>query len=555
MSAEPMRCREVSRYLSPYADGELAEPLRERVAEHLSGCLSCRRELARLQSASRLVAALPRSAPSPEVLDRVFTATGRSAGEPVVRESLRKRRKPALPARSMQLLPRLACAVRIPRVPRSAHAPHSSHSRLPIPARAAHTRPAGLLPLLAASLVIALATFAFLRHPFAQPLVGQSSSSPAPSVADVLRQTRTEVLAHSAQLAFTPVTPSFLPPGARFFSTAVGPGKTVTAGQQYLDVVWSLNAPLTTLHVRQSPLALAARTDYAVGAPNAVLAWQAGAYPWRAGQYLPQPNHMAVGQDRKTFSISLDIGIQPVAGGARAEQARQAAVAVLRLVSLSLDAPYQFVQVTAPETSASVLHYIAHSASTAGPAMWDAYVDAAHSRERLSVTGAHGQPLYTDFITGDTALRLSPADKTYQRMTTEAAGGLAALPTDVVTFFDGANSLLADGELWNLGLQKLGARQVYALALVGAPHPTTVYVDAKTQRIVAAQVNEAASAQPGGPSASSRLSPASGCPSYTLIEYLDPARAPANIFDTAAVLASYHPGGPIAAVSCAASGN
>lgn len=552
MSAQPMRCREASRYLSPYADGELAEPLRERVAEHVAGCISCRRELTRLQSASRLVAALPRSAPSPEVLDRVLAATARTTGEPVVRESLRKRRHrrtPSPAARGIHFLPRLAHAARAAHSPR---APYDSHGRTPIPMRAVHARPAGLLPLLAASLVIALATFAFLRHPFA-PQLGQTSSLPAPSVESVLRQTRTEVLAHSAQLAFVPVTPSFLPPGARFSSAAVGPG-TAAIGQRSLDVVWLLNAPLTTLHVRQSPLALAARTDYTMGTPNAALAWQAGASPWRAGQYLPQPDHMAVGQDRKTFSISLDIGIQPVAGGARAEQARQAAVAVLRLVSLSLDAPYQFVQVTAPETSASVLHYIAHSASTAGPAMWDAYVDAAHSRERLSVTSAHGQPLYTDFITGDTALRLSPADKTYQRMTTEAAGGLAALPTDVVTFFDGANSLLADGELWNLGLQKLGARQVYTLALVGAPHPTTVYVDAKTQRIVAARVDETSSAQPGGPTASSRLSPAGGCPSYSLIEYLDPAQAPAGIFDTP-VLASYHPGAAIATVSCAASGS
>ncbi len=556
MSAQAMRCREVSRYLSPYADGELAEPLRERVAEHVAGCVSCRRELTRLQSASRLVAALPRSAPSPEVLDRVLAATARGAGEPVVRESLRKRhsRRTSSPAaRGIHLLPRLARAARIPRAAHPSRAPYDSHGRMPIPARAAHARPAGLLPLLAASLVIALATFAFLRHPFAPQLAGQSSSPPASSVADVLRQTRTEMLAHGAQLAFTPVTPSFLPPGARFASAAVSPA-SAAVGQRYLDVVWSLNAPLTTLHVRQSPLALAARTDYTTGTPNAALAWQAGASPWRAGQYLPQPDRMAVGQDRKTFSISLDVGIQPVAGGARAEQARQAAVAVLRLVSLSLDAPYLFVQVTAPETSTSILHYIAHGASTAGPATWEAYVDAAHSRERLSVTGARGRPLYTDIIAGDTALRLSPADDTYRQMTTEAAGGLAALPTDVVTFFDGANSLLADGELWNLGLQKLGTRQVYALALVGAPHPTTVYVDAKTQRIVAARVDEAASARPGGASASSRLSPAGGCPSYSLIEYLDPAQAPAGIFDTPR-LASYRPGAAIATVSCTASGS
>lgn len=550
MSAQPMRCREASRYLSPYADGELAEPLRERVAEHVAGCISCRRELHRLQSASRLVATLPRSAPSPEVLDRVLAATGHGAGEPVVRESLRKRRKPALAARSMRILPRLAQAAR---TSRGTHTPHSSHSRLPIPVRAAHTRPATLLPVLAASLVIALATFAFLRHPFAQQTTGLSSSPTAPPVADVLRQTRTEALALSAQLAFTPVTPTFLPPGARFASAAVGPG-SAAVGQRHLDVVWSLNAPLTTLHVRQSPLALAARTDYAAGAPNAALSWQAGAYPWRAGQYLPQPERMAVGQDRNTFSISLDVGIQPVAGGVRAEQARQAAEAVLRLVSLSLDAPYLFVQVTAPETGTSILHYIAHGASTAGPATWDAYVDSAHSRERLSVTGARGQPLYTDIIVGDTALRLSPADATYRRMTTEAAGGLAGLPSDVVAFFDGANGLLADGALWNLGIQKLGARQVYALALVGAPHPTTVYADAKTQRIIAASVDVASSARPGGPSASSRLSPTSGCPSYTLIEYLDPSQAPAGIFDTT-IQASYHPGSAIAPVSCAVNGN
>lgn len=53
-----MTCSEVQEKLSAYYDGELAEPLRSEVAEHLAGCADCRAELVGFRQLSALSAQL-----------------------------------------------------------------------------------------------------------------------------------------------------------------------------------------------------------------------------------------------------------------------------------------------------------------------------------------------------------------------------------------------------------------------------------------------------------------------------------------------------------------
>ncbi len=86
LSSALMRCAEAQPYLSAYADGELAEPLRAVVAAHVAGCAACRAEVERSRAVDRLLASLPATAPSPEVYARVQAAVARRGLDTVVRE-------------------------------------------------------------------------------------------------------------------------------------------------------------------------------------------------------------------------------------------------------------------------------------------------------------------------------------------------------------------------------------------------------------------------------------------------------------------------------------
>jgi len=65
-----MECRQADR-LSAYYDGELPEPARVAVEEHIRGCPACAAELGRLQRLSQLVRAAGRSEMPPQALDRL----------------------------------------------------------------------------------------------------------------------------------------------------------------------------------------------------------------------------------------------------------------------------------------------------------------------------------------------------------------------------------------------------------------------------------------------------------------------------------------------------
>lgn len=62
-----MTCSEVREQLSAYYDGELAEPLREAVAEHLEQCARCRAEITGFRKLSELTAELRTPEPPAEM--------------------------------------------------------------------------------------------------------------------------------------------------------------------------------------------------------------------------------------------------------------------------------------------------------------------------------------------------------------------------------------------------------------------------------------------------------------------------------------------------------
>jgi anti-sigma factor RsiW len=512
MSAiSPMRCGEAASYLSALADGELDASLRERVQAHVAGCEACTREVARHQTINALIAALPASRPAPQVLDNVLAAAGRARSEPVTRESLRRPRR---------LLPRSLPAFLTAGVADAG--PPARWQR--------KTRLSGALSALAAVLLISLSFLAFTRLPqHNQPAAHIRGQRPM-SVAAVLAETRARVSAVRGQVPFMPVLPTYLPPGAQLQDVSVAT-TTPTLATRYLNVTWNLPEPLTLLHLRESAERLSARADYTVGQSTPALAWSLGTYQWAQGHVPYALTNWAVGEDRGTLSITLDVGVQHAKNLTNAaDPNNNRAISVLRLTSLALDAPYQPLTVQPLDAPHSVLHYEAQAMTAAGAATWQVYYDPAGQREQLTVRLANGRTAYTDVIVGGSVLRLDLIAKTYSHRPA-SAGDFMPLRSDVTTFFNNANSLLADGELWNLGLTQHSGRHVYKLALVGAPYPTYVYVDSGTLRVIGAEVAYKTPLNRGA-QAISRLSPTNACPSYSTIEFEAPGSVPSSIFST-----------------------
>ncbi|WIG58450.1 MAG: hypothetical protein OJF49_001196 [Ktedonobacterales bacterium] len=521
----PMRCGDAAPYLPTFADGELAEPMRSQVAEHVAGCANCAREVRRYRAIDQLVATLPKSSPSPVVLDRVLAATRRDAAEPAVRESLHGRRRPRARPLATRALPDFLTR----EVQGTNIRPLSRLARRP-------TGAARVLPVLAAVLLITLAILAFNRLPAAGIFPNANQSTTPRTAANVLAQTSQEVAAKATHLPFTPLLPRYLPAGAQLQNVYID---TSGVGAPFLQVSWILPYPLTVLHLRESSLMLLQRGDYLPDGPSRPdRTWSLGQYQWTSGASriaTGNAQHWAVGEDRSgALSITLDVGAQPDAAASDVSSAQDKATNVLRLTSLSIDAPYQPLTVQPPDTTQNVLHFVAREQTAQGLMTWEVYSDPTQHVQRVTAA-RNGATVYTDVVTASAALRLDPAARTYQSLPSAAvAGEPLALRDDAATFLLSVNSYLANGELWNMGLGKQGGARVYQLVLVGAPYPTEVYVDAGSRRVVGAEVNYSADFAPGTPSASSHLTPLSACPSYTLIQYLSPSDAsiPADVFAT-----------------------
>ncbi|MFI5274486.1 MAG: hypothetical protein ACHQ4H_15760, partial [Ktedonobacterales bacterium] len=380
---------------------------------------------------------------------------------------------------------------------------------------------ARVLPVLAATLLIALSVLAFSRFALAGRFQSTRAQPTAQSLASVLDVTRRQVTTMQGSLPFTPLIPTYLPPGVAQPRVVVG-SESSNAALRYLDLSWTLAYPLTTLHIRESALPLGQRGDYLPAAQSdPLLMWSEGAYQWLPGLVQGAPARCAVGEARSGVSIAVDVGAQGGSGACDTSAASDiTAINVLRLTSLSLDAPYQPLTVLPPDTAGTVLHFIALKSPAGGGDSWEAYVDPARKLTRVTVSDAAQHTLYTDEINGNTLTRLDPTTRTYATICVcKVDGELSQLPTSVVTFFNNVNTYIGTGELWNRGLTQTSVGRLFDLALVGAPYQTQIFVDPATKRIIGAEVKYQSQAHPAGQQATSKLSPASGCPSFTSIQY------------------------------------
>jgi anti-sigma factor RsiW len=525
----PLSCAEVAPYLSAFADGELAEPLHTQVAVHVATCDECSQKVAHYAAIDAALASLPRTAPSPEVFERIAAAVAQRPSDPTVRESLAAR-----PRR------RVESAVWSPAdVPPAAAPPPA---RAPRWARVS----SGILPTVAAVLLITLAVLAFrgIATSIAPP-GNVATPTPGPSanpVALTKAKVDAAVAASPIRLAFTPVLPSYLPPNVAQVSAAIGATQGAVS-LAYLDVTWTLTGtgPVQTLHLREAPK-LGQLIGYNVqrGAPD--LRWQVGAYPWISAVVVDSPDDPAIEEDRDVLVLALN-------GHLRANASLRDAKSVLRLVSLSLDQPYQPLQVIPAQVADRVLHYTAQLQPPSGGAYTkEVYVYPAQHEQRVELRRADGSGYYTDIAQGDQGIRLDPSGKTYAQLALAQMGGSADLSRDPATqYFFGADSLVRDGVLWNTGLDPNNASQ-YDLLLVDAPNITHVYVDTQTKQVVRVVI-EGGDTHPGGPSANSFLVANGGCTRYTLIEYL-PSSAASGVTFTTTPPGDYASGGVPQTISC-----
>lgn len=511
MPESRMRCHQVVQYLSALADGELAEPLRSRVALHVAECADCTARLADFRQIDTLLAGMPATRPSPRVFENIQLAIQAEADPQAVREPLSH-------ARRTDVLRRRLAAVRAP-----ARAP------APLPAQRSGPRArvlAGALPALAAVLLIGLALFGFER--VRQPTVPRNvlEATPVASLA-ALQQANEQVVSVRKQLSFVPALPSYLPAGAQIGAVTTTPmhASGAVAGT-YLDVTWTYTTgTVCRVHLREAPTALGWQ-GYAQAGTDAALSWQLpNSQPWRPLNVLSGSSQPAVGQMRTSFSIALDV--RPCPG----PDDTQSAIAILRLISLSIDAPYRppVELIPIPGNGAGlVLHWIAVVSGTGGQVRFrqEVYTTADSSEQELSITEGNALVSQTA-IHGQQALQLDPAHAQYFVGTASAVGGPVAAPNfTALRLFYEANTLEEQGYLWNLGPSTYGGARVLAFALVDGRSPALAYVDPTTDEVMAVTVSVGSVTQPGGPDAQPWF--VAPCGSYVLIEYL--AHAPANSF-------------------------
>lgn len=517
-------CDTVAPYLSAYADGELAEPMRSAVADHTSGCDDCMARLDRIHAVDALVARLPRTAPSAGAFERTLAAaTRRAAVDPrtVTRE--------ALPGASGADLRRRLREIIAPE-PTGDDAPtHGTVWR-----RVRRPWVAAAIPLVAALLLVSLAVTLFNRFPSFQRQ--GTASQPTPSATSPLATTRSAMSAVAGQLAFTPVAPSYLPAGASAPGVSVGPAEQVEANSRYLDITWTFSSgPARALHLRELPAGLNFYGYEAGNAAPVALAWSLpNSMGWSALTSITCAKCLAVGESRAKMQLVLDA--QPRDG------ASATAVAVwLRLVSLSLDANYQPLGVTlVPPDASLALEYRAQVSDGHGQ-MWNwsvTVVGALGSQQRATAVGSRVN--ITEIVNNGASARRDNTAKVYQLVSAPLASALP--PNGVTQTLFAANAFVATGELWNLGkrtvtLQDGRALSVYDLYRVNAAQPEHVYADASSGQVIEQVVDVTSKSHPGGLGGAQTYVSTTACQPYTItytsIEYAPQSELPTPFFNTA----------------------
>ena len=333
--------------LSAYADGETPREERDEIEGHLSACPACSARLDALHSMSATLASLPRTSPSASVFDKVLEGARRvdNAAGAVSRERL---------GRAGGIGPTRLREVRLLDTDsRPTIAPASRRSRWRAPFTAA-------LPTIAALLLIAL-TAALLMRSSLVTTTHLSSATPTATIppGDTLNATKNAVGNVASLLPFTPVTPTYLPYGARLDPVTVTP---LAQGERILDVTWKFSAgPLRTLHLREQPVRAQAGSYSSQATQTQDLAWQVdSSNAWRALEMVEGAGWRGVQQAHGDALLLLDA--EPAPGYSTADVDTQ-----LRIVSLSMDMSYNLPRVTigSPQTG-SLLRSIATVQGTGG---------------------------------------------------------------------------------------------------------------------------------------------------------------------------------------------
>jgi anti-sigma factor RsiW len=518
MSAETtMRCEDVAPYLSAFADGELPEPLRSEVAEHVETCDACSATLTSYAQIDILLAGLPRSAPSPELLDQILAT--------VAAEDEQEERRQAV--RSVWGLSSLKRRVTELDMPTDDRAPI-------IRARPTHRSRwvSVAIPAIAALLLISvtLVTFRWLPNKGTiLPPTQQSTPTSAPGSV-TLDNTRAAVNAIAAQLAFKPILPTYLPDGAILADVTLGPQRDSEVADHYLDIYWSVTGSVHMIHLHEAPVkvGLVGYTDLAT--PNQV-AWQIGNAPWTPIRVDAAPKNMAIGQHRAGVSIALDASVAPNSSQAAAGQT------MLRLISLSMDSRYLAMPAAPDAGTARILplsieemvaHYSAVALNGNGAVAWrtEVYVAPCLSTadpcqvSKSYALGANGATLYTDIASGQRLLHLDKAQQTFTWLPWLPADQGASLNnTAMPKLFYMANTYLSTGILWYLNETSYKGQRVFDLLWTNAPTRTHVYVSKESHQVVAMVVDKGAKIQTGGPIAGTG---SLSCIRYTMIEYVTP---------------------------------
>jgi anti-sigma factor RsiW len=518
MSAETtMRCEDVAPYLSAFADGELPEPLRSEVAEHVATCDACSATLASYDEIDELLADLPRSVPQPEALDQILLAV---AAED---EDIERRRA----IRSTWALSSIRNRLTELDMP----AAERSSPRMLRPTRRSRWVSVALPAIAALMLVsVTLATFRMLPgHDQISPPTNQATPTPAPGNV-TLQDTQRLVNAIKAQLPFKPVLPTYVPDGAILDDVSLGPPDS-EIGDHALDVTWNIISPAAKIHLHEAPISVGL-PDYAAMPTTSKAEWQIGNAPWQAMRLLEtsKSKYLAVAQTRAGVAIALDVSVEASSPQAAAGQT------ILRLMSLSMDAPYAQMPAATDAGSARILpvsvdttvaHYNAVALNSNGGVSWreDVYVAPCASaadpcQVHKTVALANSAQLYREIASGQRMLHLDDVQQTFTwqpLLPADQAENLnnTALPK---VFYQG-NFFLSAGILWYMGEASYKGQQVYRLLWTSAPTRTYVYVSKSTHQVVAVAVDAHADIKAGGPLAGTG---ALSCLRYTYIEYVTP---------------------------------
>ncbi|HEX2349279.1 MAG TPA: zf-HC2 domain-containing protein [Ktedonobacterales bacterium] len=530
-------CADIAPYLSPFADGELAEPLRSQVAAHIAICDACSARLDRIRDVDRLIGSLPHTAPSAGVFERTLAAAARhTSADPraVTRERLGAGRGPELRRRLREVLAPNQTDRDAPDIPASERPTSTGRRKRPPWVAAA-------IPAAAALLLVALAATLFNRFP-SFPRQGAPSLA-TPNPATPLQQTTSAINALAGQLAFPPVSPSYLPAGASAPRSGVGPVEQVQKNSRYLDVTWTFQSgPVSTLHLRELPNGLAfdgytAGNSAAAGPqPQTRLQWGLPLTPgWLPLTPAACASCLAVGETRANMQLALDARPR---GGASAD-----AVAVwLRMVSLSLDAQYKplGVRLAAPSSS-DVLHYQATVSDAQGQSwQWTVSTQGALGNQQNAQAVGMGLDI-TEISNGGSGARLDNTAHVYEKLTPPLNN--AQPPHSVTQPLIATNDYLAAGELWNLGPQQVnlpGFGSITAIDLVwaDAAQPEHIYIDPTSGQALALVVTPS-DEHPGGVNGAQSFISTIACQpytvTYTFIEYLPPSASTVSptLFSTA----------------------